>query len=278
MSGGPVFDADGRVVGVHGQARLDKREIYQPEKSKLTELSAFAVVETGFNLAIPINTFIVAARMEPTFSGLTVSNAPSTGKQANLVAPQTAEDFYVRGLTRAEQGDNQGAVKAFDQALALNPKNADAYFNRGVERFSLGDKQGAIEDYTQAIRLDPKFAMAYSNRGTVRADLGDKQGAIEDFAQAIRLDPKFASAYYNRGKMRADLGDKQGAIEDYSQAIRLGPKFALAYANRGIVRSELNDKRGAIEDFREEAGLYLEQKDMDTYNALLGAIKKLQSN
>ena len=139
MSGGPVFDANGRVVGIHGEARMDGREIHQPEKGKLVQQPSFAVVETGFNLAIPINTFIVAARAEPAFSGLTVSNTPTTGKQANLADPQKAEDFYVRGLTRTEQGDRQGAIEDYTLSLALNPKNADTYFSRGLVRYDLGD-------------------------------------------------------------------------------------------------------------------------------------------
>ncbi|MCY7275321.1 MAG: tetratricopeptide repeat protein, partial [Phormidesmis sp. CAN_BIN44] len=71
---------------------------------------------------------------------------------------------------------------------------------------------------------------------------------------------------------------KQGAIEDCTQAIRLDPKDAAAYSNRGLVRADLGDKRGAIEDYQEAARLFLEQKDMDSYNALLGVIKALQSN
>ena len=281
MSGGPVFDANGRVVGIHGEARMDGREIHQPEKGKLVQQPSFAVVETGFNLAIPINTFIVAARAEPAFSGLTVSNTPTTGKQANLADPQKAEDFYVRGLTRTEQGDRQGAIEDYTQALALNPKNADTYFSRGLVRYDLGDYKGAIEDFTQVIRLNPKLLAAYAaynNRAFPRLYLDDYKGAVEDFTQVIRLKPKSASAYKNRGVLRAILGDRQGAIEDFTQAIRLDPRDASAYKNRGLVRANLGDRQGTLKDLREAARLFLEQKDMDSYNALLGAIKKLQSN
>ena len=74
------------------------------------------------------------------------------------------------------------------------------------------------------------------------------------------------------------LDDYKGAIEDFTQAIRLDPRDASAYKNRGVLRANLGDRQGTLKDLREAARLFLEQKDMDSYNALLGAIKKLQSN
>ncbi|UJB70747.1 DUF2808 domain-containing protein [Acaryochloris sp. 'Moss Beach'] len=51
MSGGPVFNDDGKVVGIHGLA--EGREVvlpgYQGDRS---------VIKAGFNLGIPINTFV----------------------------------------------------------------------------------------------------------------------------------------------------------------------------------------------------------------------------
>ena len=52
MSGGPVFDVNGRVVGVHGQG--DREGIVKNESA----VGVTAVeLKTGFNAAIPINTF-----------------------------------------------------------------------------------------------------------------------------------------------------------------------------------------------------------------------------
>jgi len=49
MSGSPVFDTNGRVVGIHGQG--------ESEESIVSESGAIAI-KSGFNSAIPINTFI----------------------------------------------------------------------------------------------------------------------------------------------------------------------------------------------------------------------------
>ncbi|MEA5582756.1 serine protease [Nodularia harveyana UHCC-0300] len=51
MSGGPVFDVSGRVVGIHGQGDRDGVVKNESASGGQTE------IKTGFNAAIPINTF-----------------------------------------------------------------------------------------------------------------------------------------------------------------------------------------------------------------------------
>ncbi|MEA5576609.1 serine protease [Anabaena sp. UHCC 0451] len=51
MSGGPVFDVSGRVIGIHGQGDRDGVVKNESAAGGQTE------IKTGFNAAIPINTF-----------------------------------------------------------------------------------------------------------------------------------------------------------------------------------------------------------------------------
>ena len=70
MSGGPVFDSDGRVIGLHGQGEFGFAQ---------TSSGEVAPIKTGFNAAVPINTFIaklVAAGINK--SELKVDNTPAT--------------------------------------------------------------------------------------------------------------------------------------------------------------------------------------------------------
>ncbi|MCL1471867.1 trypsin-like peptidase domain-containing protein [Argonema antarcticum] len=53
MSGGPVLDGQGRLVGIHGRA--EGEPVFNPETGATVD------VKSGFNLAIPISTFLKAA-------------------------------------------------------------------------------------------------------------------------------------------------------------------------------------------------------------------------
>jgi tetratricopeptide (TPR) repeat protein/S1-C subfamily serine protease len=236
MSGGPVLEDRGRLIGIHGQSKV------ATELVKNKGIDPVTGVKSGLNLAIPIHTFMSSiAQVEPNlgFQPVPPLSVPSQ---------PTADDFLLQGIDRAIAGNGQAAIAGFDQAIRLNPSYVNAYISRGSIRSALGDNKGAIADYDQAIRLNPNFADTYINRGVARADLGDKQGAIADFDQAIRLNPNLAVAYNNRGFGRYALGDKQGAIADYNQAIRLNPINLIAYLNRGVARADLGDKQGAIAD------------------------------
>jgi serine protease Do len=53
MSGGPVFDVSGRLVGIHGQGDRESGTVKLESGGSTTN----AEIKTGFNAAVPINTF-----------------------------------------------------------------------------------------------------------------------------------------------------------------------------------------------------------------------------
>lgn len=203
MSGGPVLDSQARLVGVHGRA----------DGGQLERQGEMVYVKTGFNLGIPINTYLSWAP-RPVKPNLTA--APRVA-----VNPNRADDFYLLASERYRQGDIAGALNQLTQALRANPNYAAAYATRGVMRYIQRDQQGAIQDFDQAIRLDPSYPEPYVGRGLARSALGDRAGAIEDYSRAIELRPTYAEAFYNRGVLRYNQRQVREGIEDLRRAADL---------------------------------------------------------
>ncbi|ABW30211.1 DUF2808 domain-containing protein [Acaryochloris marina] len=87
MSGGPIFNESGEVIGIHGLA--EGREVYQSGYEEYP-------IKTGFNLGIPINTFSRAAkRIDTNIAQLpnspnSVSVRPKVTTQPAQISPSTA--------------------------------------------------------------------------------------------------------------------------------------------------------------------------------------------
>jgi tetratricopeptide (TPR) repeat protein len=251
MSGGAVLNDQGEVIEIHGQGE----ESNDVDIDRIN--SSVAIVKSGRNSGIPINTFL----------RLSARNGVDVGVRfpdASKIKRSQTDDYFAQGVEKGLQGDNLGAIVAYTEAIRLNPKYAEAYNRRGIVYVNLGDKQAAIDDFTQAIKINPNYDKAYNNRGNVRSDLGDKQAAIQDYNQALKINPNYANAYNNRGNVRYDLGDKQAAIDDFTQAIKINPNYDKAYNNRGSVRDDLGDKQGAIDDYN--LAIKINPNDAEAYN------------
>ncbi|MEC5029239.1 MAG: serine protease [Oscillatoria sp. PMC 1051.18] len=89
MSGGPVLDAGGRLVAIHGLAdRADANAI----GLEASDPDAPQIITTGFNYGIPINTYLKLAPQAGIYLGLKVENTPSPELGAPYVASSTPDE------------------------------------------------------------------------------------------------------------------------------------------------------------------------------------------
>ena len=227
-SGGPVFDIAGRIVAIHGLADTSA-------KNK-TETGEFVTQKTGFNAGIPINTFL-------TITGNPPPKSPPTPPPKD---PQSARDFYARGITNLEQYNYQKSAEDFNQAIKLDPKYTEAYFKRGYTYTWFKKYQEALADFNQVIALDPNYLDGYLNRGWTQMWLQNNQEALADFNRAIRLNPNYAITYAHQGMAYLKLGNYQAALESSKQAIRLDPNNSYGYSIQSDIFNALKDYQSSI--------------------------------
>jgi S1-C subfamily serine protease len=89
MSGGPVFDVSGRVVGVHGQG--DREGVV---KNEAGSGAGTIDLKTGLNAAIPINTFVsIAPQAKVEKTALAIDTAKVADAPATTVSKQEVRSW-----------------------------------------------------------------------------------------------------------------------------------------------------------------------------------------
>lgn len=162
--------------------------------------------------------------------------APPPARPARAPAAETASalKWFKKGNLRMQQGDLDGAVAAYTQAIELDPRLAGAYCNRGLARSNKGDLDGGIADSTKSIELNPRDPFPFINRANARIRKGvDAEASIADASHALELRPGIPAALLNLGMARDLKGDYDGALAAFDEALTLLPTFECAYNQRG---------------------------------------------
>ncbi|AFY58176.1 trypsin-like serine protease with C-terminal PDZ domain [Rivularia sp. PCC 7116] len=291
MSGGPVLDTRGRVIGIHGKA--EKQEI--KDKAGRNRL-----IPLGFSLGIPMSKFVSWAQQVGITSVLRVETSvpPALTKkerndirQALLQVKKLGDnadaiDWLNYGWeVFLSNGSESEAIKAVDRAIQNKPDFYQAWYLRGLMN---GLDKKSLKDFEKAISIEPKFTPAWRIRGFTLFHLDQYPEALSSFEQLVKIDSKDVSAntfrslillsqgnftealdianlafansrnpdawmYLVRAFALVANGDSKRAMANLDEAVRLNPEFmkGYVYSTRGNLRSQQGDLKGALADFNE---------------------------
>jgi tetratricopeptide (TPR) repeat protein len=287
MSGGPVLDRQGRVIGIHNAS----------ETKLETDESSGEVYPTylGRSLGVPIHTFLgLAAQVQISPNLLKFENAvPSTLNRGAIQSvlerssPEkpadgaTAFDWLKYGNRLWRLGRFQEAVVALDRAIQLKPNFYQAFFVKGMALSAQDRFSKAIAAFDAAIRLEPRFYEALRMKSQMLEAMKQYPEALAAIDRAIQIQPSDAllhslrgdllfgskqytpattaytqsialkSAYYSymqRGRSQFSAGNYQAAFGDYGKALELQPNDYFSYIGRGTMNAALGKSVAALED------------------------------
>lgn len=176
---------------------------------------------------------------------------PDRSCVSKIVVTPEGTDHLQRGDRLAEEGDFDGAIAEYSEAIRIVPQFVTAYIQRGSAYKSKGELDRSINDFSSVLRLKPNIAEVYRLRGLVSEAKGELDSAIADYSEAIRLDPKDVEALDRRGWTYHVRGALNKAILDYTEAIRVDPKYAFAYFHRGYAHEKKGDMKRAFANYSE---------------------------
>jgi tetratricopeptide (TPR) repeat protein len=132
------------------------------------------------------------------------------------------------GTTLKRPGQEDEAIRHFQEAVRLAPDYALAYGNLGAALFSRGRLDESILASREAVRLKPDFAGAHRNLGAALGAKGHVDEAIFHLEQTVKLDPGDAQGHYNLGFAFLTKGRFDDAIAQFQETLRLKPDFTEA--------------------------------------------------
>ena len=101
-------------------------------------------------------------------------------------------------------------------------EKASLLSNEGVKKFNKNNFNGALKDFDEAIALFPDLFEPYFFKGNIYYSQRKYHEAINCYSIAIKLNPTYKDAYYNRGLVYQSINIRDSACLDWKKAAELG--------------------------------------------------------
>jgi tetratricopeptide (TPR) repeat protein/S1-C subfamily serine protease len=257
LSGGPILDRSGRLVGIHSATDVNTMN---------------PSIILGYSLGIPLrdrgSSLVLAGIPSEALRWDGDALPPLTPEQNrairtsglfDLTVPATDSGFeawmnYGQQLWRV--GRYNESIAAFTTAIRLESDNGFAYYGLGTALSGAKRYGEATRAFQQATLRQADFIEAWLEWGLALYSLGQKQDAIEIFSLAIERDAKRNGGVtqnyrllFERASILWDLEQYKAALADYSTLLKLNPDNSYAYNNRGLTYYNLKQYEAALADY-----------------------------
>ncbi|MBD2501390.1 serine protease [Anabaena azotica] len=289
MSGGPILDIRGRVIGIHGKSELEE----------ITDKTGqLRLISLGVSYGVPISSFVRWSQSVGMASIFKVENnqppkltieetKPILEALFQVEKPKDTADaidwlnygWELARNTPESLGEKQAkeALRAIDKAIQLDPNFYQAWYLRGFVQLILEENNvAALKSFEQATQIEPKFAPAWRLRGLTLVNLEKLPEALQSFEQLVKLDPNDTSAEIFRIILLLQAERWQEALEVSNRVLQKTPS-SWAYFARGGVRIATGDIKGAMADLNQAISLNPEYIEEAAY-LLRGGLRAQQGD
>ena len=235
-SGGPVFDRDGRLIGLisggfneidftivnkinnafplldaHG---LRGEKMASPAPSETRLVPADGVSESELRAIEAYNRGVSAQSLEEKIEAY---------RLAEKLLPTFYEASFNLAAAEAGAGATDKAIESYLRAAALRPDGLEVKRNLG--RLYLREKayDKAVAIFDEARKLAPTEAQSHNDLGEACRRAGRNEEAIAHFTESLRLKDSAPTVHYNLALALAASGKSDDAIKHFETYLTLSP-------------------------------------------------------
>ena len=132
------------------------------------------------------------------------------------------------------------------------PSDSQVIFLRGFYQFRDGNQNGAMMSFSNAIKSNPRFAMAYDGRAQLFAAKVIFDRAISDISEAIKLEPNNVDFITTRSSYYFETKQFAFGLEDMKTKIKLDPNNIMGYFDSAVFAKAM-DVNYKSDDFFNQA-------------------------
>ncbi|MFZ2448268.1 MAG: tetratricopeptide repeat protein, partial [Syntrophobacteraceae bacterium] len=151
-------------------------------------------------------------------------------QKALQIQPSYPEALNALGAVYAERGQVELAQEAFQKALAdpfyQTPQLAAYNLGRLYEK--KGDNERALKEYEQAVRFQPTYGVAWYRIGQILETMRRGDEARNAYGKAVAGAPDLAEAHLRYGEMSYLAGDMEAALFSLNRVTKLVPNTSMA--------------------------------------------------
>ena len=179
------------------------------------------------------------------------------GDGARQLKSRAADALTLLAVVLAVRGDDAGALKSVEQAVALAPENFDAQLALGRARFGAGDDAGAVATFRAAVALNPRDARARFFLATALERAGDADGALAAYRELAVAQPRASEGHLGLGVLLLKRGGREAeeGIRELQRALEIDPNIYEARVALGRALVARGRAAEAVEHLRRAAEL-----------------------
>ena len=179
-------------------------------------------------------------------------HAEASLRRAAELHPNDAPTLISLGNLLQQKGMNPEAESCYRRVADQHPELPEGHFNLAVARHLQGDGEGALRSFDEAIRRRPGFVAAHAAKARLLAQAGRCSDAAKAWDAAATLSPDDPTPRYELGLLAHMAGDYALAATQYREALRRRPDHAAALYNLGnLIHHAQHQPKAAVRLYRQ---------------------------